>query len=113
MKSKKKKKAKIVLPSPTLYRPKGAVKTLFVGLLDGWRAVPMTYDYGDHAQHVYEYILAPNNRVYRNAFPWESPSVVFDAPILPPAHHIRLVRIMDPMVRKLVKRAARKLFNGT
>lgn len=60
--------------------------------------------------HDLPYVVGPGERVYRYAFAWEKPTLVIDADILPAAHHIRLVRILDgPLCRLVLKTLAKRL----
>lgn len=100
-KHKKIKQAIVKLPPPPKMR-----ETKFIRVLDGWCTV--TLEFQQNGSHLVPYIIAPNKKVYRYAFAWEKPSLVIDADILPPEHHIRLIRITDATTRRLAKKALRK-----
>jgi hypothetical protein len=91
------------------YRPPKAAKTRFIRVLDGWREFAINFRHADGSIMPAVFIASPQDRIYRRALHWENPSLVIDANILPPEHHIRLVRIRDAKTIKLVRRALRHI----
>jgi hypothetical protein len=103
-KRKKIKQAIVKLPPPPKMR-----ETKFIRVLDGWRMVTLEWQAdAKHGLHQVAYIISPNKKIYRYAFAWEKPSLVIDADILAPEHHIRLIRITDLTTCRLAKKALRK-----
>lgn len=87
-----------------------ARKTQFLRVLDGWKIVTVPYlDPISQLEMRPQYIVAPTGRVYRHAEDWELPSLVIDADILPPPHHIKLVRITQKRHCQLVRKRLRKI----
>lgn len=105
-KNRKKKKSK--LPSKGSYRPRSAVETQFIRVLDGWHSVTVEDPFDKERLASMECIISPDNKTYRRAHSWEAPVLVIDASILPPEHHIRLVRVTNIQLRKMAKRLLRK-----
>jgi hypothetical protein len=82
----------------------------FIRILDGWNGVTIKYnEKNDNPSWVMECIISPQKKVYRRAAAWEKPHLVIDANILPAEHHIRLVRIKEPLIIKLALRQCKKL----
>lgn len=84
--------------------PPDARETRFISMLDGWQSVLIEEPFGFTP---IECIISPDNKTYRRANGWEKPMLVIHADILPPEHHIRLVRVTNLMLRKLAKKALR------
>jgi hypothetical protein len=87
--------------------PRTQPDTKFLRVLDLWKATRCTI-IDDVTGHVLEYLISPKGTVYRRAYGFEKPSLVIDSPVLPPEHHVRLVRIVDKTVIKEVMRALRR-----
>jgi hypothetical protein len=90
------------------YRAPDATKTQFIRILDGWTCVHMDHQQIDGTPVRFEYIVDPEQRIYRRALSWEAPTLVIDANILPAEHHIHLVRIRRKSVCRLIRKAFRK-----
>lgn len=95
-------------PAKGSYRPKTAVETMFIRVLDGWNGVVVEDPFDKSHVGGTEFIISPTGLTYRRAYSWETPTLVIDADILPPEHHIRLVRVTNKLLRKMAKRALRK-----
>lgn len=82
--------------------------TTFLRVCEGWRIFAVEDHYADGTPVRYEFILSPEQKVYRHASSWEIPTLVIDADILPPEHHIRLVRITSKKEATRIRKALRK-----
>lgn len=90
-------------------RPPGSSPPKFVGVLKDWKifAVPI-YDSVAKLQVQFEYIVSPQDNVYRHAHTWEAPTLVIDSPILPAQHHIRLVRVDGDTAQTILRKMRNK-----
>lgn len=109
MKSRDRKKLKKQKPPKVgTYRAPPRSATKFIRVLKNWSAITLPIENNDHFMVDASFIVSPDEKVYRYAAPWESPTLVIDSDILPAAHHIRLVYVRDKATRIHVKKQLRR-----
>lgn len=76
-----------------------------ITVLEGWQRVPIAIKiFGKNAAPITVGVLVhPRGKMYRLAESWEKPDLLISSPVWPPEHDVRLSRVRDGQIKRLVR----------